>query len=249
MTGITRLEEVSINALPSLNTIYLDGWVLRFADSYTRRANSVYPLYPGSLELTNKIASCENYYRAAGIPLNFKITRESKPPQLDQTLERLGYLKIDETLIMTINLETVSVVEDPAFTLQESFSEEWLLTYSNLMELTEHKRQTFRSILSKIMLPTDYVLFRVDEKPSGCGLCVTEGLTAGFFDIHIDRDIRRKGYGKKLMLTLMDKASRRGAKLGYLQVLGSNKPAIELYRSLGFTESYSYWYRARPEPA
>ena len=42
---IRYLEELSLNALPSLENIFLDGWVVRFANGYTKRANSVNPLY------------------------------------------------------------------------------------------------------------------------------------------------------------------------------------------------------------
>ncbi len=35
------LEELSMNALPSLQTILFDGWVIRFANGYFNRANSM----------------------------------------------------------------------------------------------------------------------------------------------------------------------------------------------------------------
>lgn len=47
------LEELSMNALPALQTILYDGWVIRFADGYSNRANSVNPIYP-SIENVHK---------------------------------------------------------------------------------------------------------------------------------------------------------------------------------------------------
>jgi len=43
---IQRIEELSMNALPALSTVFLNGWILRFSNGYTRRANSVNPIYP-----------------------------------------------------------------------------------------------------------------------------------------------------------------------------------------------------------
>ncbi len=62
---IRFIEELSLSALPALETIYLDGWVLRFADNYTRRANSINPLYPGTRTLDENLREAEALYRAA----------------------------------------------------------------------------------------------------------------------------------------------------------------------------------------
>jgi len=44
---IRSVEERSLNAWPSLHQMLYDGWVLRFSNGYTRRANSVSPIYRG----------------------------------------------------------------------------------------------------------------------------------------------------------------------------------------------------------
>lgn len=48
--------------------------------------------------------------------------------------------------------------------------------------------------------------------------------------------VRRKGYGKRLMETLLSYAKARGADIAFLEVRASNIPALNLYRQLGFNE-------------
>ena len=55
---IRLLEELSLSALPALETTFLDGWVLRLSDNFTRRANSINPLYPGARPLAESGRDC-----------------------------------------------------------------------------------------------------------------------------------------------------------------------------------------------
>ena len=65
---ILYIEERSLNAHPAIETQFYDGWVLRFAGGYTKRANSVNPLYVGALPLDEKIAFCEGYTHGRACP-------------------------------------------------------------------------------------------------------------------------------------------------------------------------------------
>ena len=62
-----HIEEAALNAWPALQTHFYDGWLMRTANGYTKRANSVTPLYDAiaTLPLDEKIARVERYYRGA----------------------------------------------------------------------------------------------------------------------------------------------------------------------------------------
>jgi hypothetical protein len=79
-----HFEELTLNAWPPLQTLLYDGWLLGFSGGYTRRANSVQPLYPSTLPLAEKIAECEATYAARCIPLTFKITSSAADPSWTQ---------------------------------------------------------------------------------------------------------------------------------------------------------------------
>ena len=65
---ITIFEELSMNAWPALQTKLYDGWVMRFAEGYTKRANSINPIYGSSISLTKKLDYCEKGCRRIAEP-------------------------------------------------------------------------------------------------------------------------------------------------------------------------------------
>lgn len=83
-------------------------------------------------------------------------------------------------------------------------------------------------------------------EPVACGLAVLEGSLVGLFEIVTDRARRNRGYGGALVSAMLAWAARRGATEAYLQVVATNGPAVHLYRKLGFTEAFTYWYRIPP---
>ncbi len=63
-----------------------------------------------------------------------------------------------------------------------------------------------------------------DQEPPG----------AWIWDIVINENHRRKGYGRQAMLVVEKEAERLGQKAISLHVFGYNRPAIELYNNLGY---------------
>ena len=242
---ITKLEELSMDAWPSLQTTMYDGWVLRFSDGYTKRANSSNPLYRGVLEVDEKIDRCEKLYSEGRLDTVFKLTTASEPPGLDGILEARGYSLESKSAVQTLDLDAIAGPDDAGLVLSSDVSDEWLSAFGQMSGLDERRRLTATQMLLSIVPPKCLASVLDDGKIVACGMAVLQGDYVGLFDIVTHRDFRRLGYGRRLTLGLLHWAKREGAKLAYLQVALNNEAALRLYSGLGFAEAYRYWYRVK----
>jgi [ribosomal protein S18]-alanine N-acetyltransferase len=78
---------------------------------------------------------------------------------------------------------------------------------------------------------------RVLEAPDGLGGYAIMSMGAGeahILNICVRADLRGSGYGRRLLIWLLDHAREAGQGWTFLEVRPSNRPAILLYESLGF---------------
>lgn len=238
-----RIEEASLNAWPALQQMLFDGWILRFANAYTKRANSVNPLFPSRLDLAKKVAACEKIYQEKKLSPIFRLNSFSAPDQLDQLLEQKHYYSIDRTLVQVLALKNHKAASTFSATLQNESVDDWLSVFSELSgtELVYHA--THRAMLQNISGKTLFAVLTDGDEIVACGLGVLETGCFGLFDLITAAPLRNRGYGQCLLDRMLDWAHTQGAAHAYLQVLSTNDPALRLYQKLGFQELYQYWYR------
>lgn len=240
------VEELTFNAWPPLEVVLFDGWLLGFSDGYTRRANSVQPLYASTLPLSDKIATAEALFAARSRPMTFKITSEPADPALDSTLDGLGYVTAAPTSVQLADL-TSPLPADPFVALAPTLEEAWLDGFNRLTHTPAALHQAERRLLEKIVPPHCFASFTVDGEITAVGLAVAERRHVGLFDIVVDPRARRQGLARRLCTTLLAWAqSTQACSRAYLAVLQDNALAHHLYANLGFHEAYTYWYRHKP---
>lgn len=239
------LEELSLNAWPALQTLLLDGWVLRFAGGYTRRANSVNPLYAASLPVDEKIAWCEQFYQAQGLPAVFKLTPPAQPATLDADLARHGYRLEARTSVQTLDLHSARFSAPATFAVTETLTEAWFSAFCLLSGTPAGHLAPMRQLLNLILPSHVFGWIHIDGQPVACGLSVTQAQSIGFYDIVVAPEQRGQGYGRQIMSGLLAHGQQQGAQQAYLQVMLNNQPALGLYAGLGFREAYQYWYRVK----
>jgi len=81
-----------------------------------------------------------------------------------------------------------------------------------------------------------------DNQVVSCDLGVLKNQYIGLFEIITARNKRRRGFGKELILNILDWGKKQGATKAYLQVVMNNEAALNLYSKLGFKEIYQYFY-------
>jgi N-acetylglutamate synthase len=245
--SIRLIEEITFNAWPSPQTLLYDGWSIRFAGGYTRRANSVYPLYSSTENLEQKIAHCETLYGQRGLPTVFKMTAASQPDGLDDALAARGYTSEGETALRLLELSAWVGNADPNVEINETLSRDWFDAFWTISQSAGKNQTAAWNIFGNIALPTAYLFLKHEGKVVTCALAVLQNGFVGLYDMVTAPDARQKGYAHRVVQTLLVWAKAKGARTAYLQVMNNNAPARALYSGLGYQEVYQYWYRVKPK--
>ncbi|KPD08824.1 hypothetical protein AM501_07860 [Aneurinibacillus migulanus] len=242
---IRTIEELSLNAWASLQTMVYDGWLIRFSNGYTKRANSVNPIYESTEDLDRKIHYCENIFNTRSLKPVFKITESVYPETLDKVLEDHGYTAIDHTSVQLLLLSTLKEPLIHTVKLEERLNDAWLNQFCKLNNQSETNKAIMKQMLSLITPKTCFVSLYDNDTVVACGLGVLERGYLGIFDIVTDLHYRNRGFGEQLMLNLLKWGKENGAEYAYLQVMLNNGSALRLYSKLRFQEIYQYWYRVK----
>lgn len=243
---VRLLEELALNAWPSLHTRPYDGWLLRFSNGYTRRANSVQSLHPSSLDVEEKIAECERAYGLRGQDTIFKLTPAAQPADLDVRLDALGYRREAPTSVQTMPIGNAVPPASDAVTLERDATDRWIDAFARLSATDPRHLPAMRRMLASIPTERRFAALHEGGEVVATALCVVERGYAGFLDVVTDRRMRGRGLAPRVMLHLLRWAQAEGARHAYLQVMRDNAPALRLYEKLGFREAYEYWYRVKP---
>lgn len=241
------IEELTLNQWPSLSTLLYDGWVLRFADGYTKRSNSVNPIYDSTIDLNDKIKECEKIYSAHHLPAVFKITPFVHPAHLDETLEEMGYALLDPTSVQTVKLDHISEPRLTSVIIDENVTPNWMDNICRFGGMNAKDRKVMERMLSNIKTKKGFISLYCEDQVVSCGLGVIEREYIGLYDIVTDPNYRNRGFGEQMILNLLKWGRENGAKHSCLAVVANNEPALRLYAKIGYSEIYKYWYRVKAD--
>ena len=244
---LKRVEEAGLNALQTQRQLFYDGWLLRVSPGKAKRARSVNPCFGSTLPLARKIPYCERIYAERGLPVLFRITPFTAPPDLETELAARGYGAFQPTRVQLTRLDHppetppvhgVDLMTPTPATFAEAVGE--------LQETSAEQRAAFLERLTHTPLTTRNVIAVTDGQAVGTGTVMLEDGLAGVFTMGTAPDVRGRGIASAILATMLRWAWEHGATHAYLQVDAENRPAISVYRRFGFVDAYTYHYRGRP---
>jgi ribosomal protein S18 acetylase RimI-like enzyme len=239
---VETLEKRLVNAWPSLETLALDGWLLRFARGYSKRANAASPMTPNAALDAEAIHYAAQLYRAQKIRPVFRVTPLAAP-DADNALSDAGFELFDESMCLAAPLALGRGRADRRVSIGPRASPRWVEAAAASYGGDKADHSALAEIVARIRPTAAFATLVEDGVDIAWGLAVAERGYVGLFDIVVAPQARARGLGRAIVTTLMGWGHGEGAHSAYLQVRVTNEPAIALYRSLGFSEAYRYTHR------
>jgi N-acetylglutamate synthase len=235
-----KIEKAGLISWPAFEEFDDNGWILRFADGYTKRANSITILKPNTDSIESRIQHYEHLYNSKRQPCIFRLLSFNDNTETEKILDARGYTKNDHSLVLSQDLKN-RVFQ--AFEFDPVTVDEWMKYYCELSHKKIKAHSTHIKIINNIKEKHILAALSVNNKIISCGLGVlSEGLF-GLFDIVTHPQHRNKGCGYKLISGMLHWAVKNDSSSSYLQVVAENIPAIGLYKRLGYEPAYEYHYK------
>jgi ribosomal protein S18 acetylase RimI-like enzyme len=224
----------------------LNGWKIRISEGVTMRANSVSPIEYSSKDLKADILSVERYYKSNKLPAIFQLHDTFEPANLQDELLSLNYELIDETIVMTADIQEINISkinEDYDAHIMENGLEKWFSDRQTINEIDKIQMNGRKEILRRIA-QSNVGYFKAVEGANtlAVGLAILQENYMAIYSMFTHPDYRRQGIAQTLMTKMIDWGDINLVDKIFLQVETINEGARKLYEKVGFKERYRYRY-------
>jgi N-acetylglutamate synthase len=240
------LERIMVDGWPPVERAELGGWLLRAADGFTGRANSVLPLGDPGVPLSAAVDYCESWYDARGLQRLFCLfgpegfTVDDDP--LGRELLARAYDSFKNTLVLTASTGAlppeIPHTSGARVHLDAMPSPAWWHAWADNEGTTP---DVARSVLggSPDQL---FASLEVDGTLAGVARLSFAHVWAGVSAVRVAPEHRRTGVAMQLMGALADESRARRIRSVYAQVAQTNSPSMRLFERLGFSVHHEYVY-------
>jgi N-acetylglutamate synthase len=239
-TIVHALEERLVNVWPSVETLIMDGWVIRLANGYTSRANSASPMVQGVGMTPHLLDEIERIYATAGLPSCVRVTPVCDPAVEGMLLAR-GYRVKDRSRIMLLDLAPFSgMAPDPRVSVERSPSPRWIDGVCAHQAPEKRNADHLGQIVRRIRVPAGFAVLNVEATDVGFAMSSIDRGYAEIGSVIISREMRGRGLGRIITEALYRFAAGEGAHHAFLQVDSANAAAMKLYAGQGFIDVGGY---------
>lgn len=241
---IEALERVAAAAWPPLEQETLGGWLLRWADGFTGRANAVLPLGEPDRPVEEAVDAAVAWYDARGQRALIDLPMPLAAP-LDARLRARGWPVLCTVAVQTVPLAVLRerAPEPDGVVLADTPPAGWL-------EAVAARRGAPLPVVRQVLTGGGDVAFATAYGPDGAALGYARGAVhgdwLGLFAVETLPAARRRGVAGRITRALADRAAQRGATRAYLQVEESNAAASACWAALGFHTHHTYLRRGAP---
>jgi GNAT superfamily N-acetyltransferase len=239
---VLALESRLVNAWPSFESQLCEGWLLRFARGYSKRANSATPIMAGASVDDALVEHMIKQFLRLNVRPTFRLTG-LESPDVDAALAARGFDAIEPTFGMVCDVGAGEWEVDASVTLEENVSKRWVRETAASYGGDKADDSILIEIVSRIRQPHMFASLDLDGTNVAWGLGVAERGYVGLYDIVVSPDLRGLGLGRQIVTSLIAWGRQQGAATAYLQVREENEVARALYASLGFGDAYRYTHR------
>jgi N-acetylglutamate synthase len=229
---LLAIERAGVLAWPAVETDEIDGWLWRFANGGSQRANSVSALDFDGADTDKAIADAEQRYRARGARPLFQLSDVCAPADLGERLRRRGYTANDRctTLIRPAPVGDVEIGD--GFEIFGRATDEWTACYTSV--ITPDRRRTAPDILARVPRGAAFCGVRRNGRIVATALGVAHGGVTIAECVATLAEARGQGAASTVMRGLAVWGRGQGAHTIALQAVELNAPAQAMYRALGY---------------
>ncbi|XVX21236.1 GNAT family N-acetyltransferase [Actinomycetota bacterium] len=243
--SVGDLQRLMVAGHPPIERGRIGEWLLRAADGYTGRANSLLPVGDPGLPLESAIDKAREWYAARGLDL---LVQLALPEGADPSDDPLGALLLGQGCHLSppVLVMTGATAQMPDFPLPQDYSLEVddeptdAFLDASGERLAAHRAAAI-GILTRSADPAYLRAVRDDATAAVVRSPLHDGWV-GLFGLHVDPTHRRQGLGAALTGAVAARARARGIRSLYLQVEADTEPAVALYRGMGLGTHHVYWY-------
>jgi N-acetylglutamate synthase len=235
---LLAIERAGVLAWPAVETQVVDGWLWRFANGGSQRANSVSTLDYTGTDIDKTIADVEQRYRARGARPLFQISDVCAPSDLDQRLQIRGYISKDRCTTLIRKAPAGDHEIGSGFEIFDRATPAWTACYTSV--ITPDRRRTAPDILARVPRGAAFCGVRREGRIVATALGVSHGGVTIAECVASLAEARGQGAASTVMRGLAAWGAGQGAHTIALQALEHNAPAQALYRALGYTLAGHY---------